>query len=453
MSSSLVYKNAPLEDAGKDKRGVFAIFRDKNYALYFGGQFISLVGTWMQMVALAWFTYTLTNSPFLLAIVGASSQLPSLLVMPFAGVFADRLDRKTVIVYVQILAMIQASLLAFLTFTNQVQMWHLISLGVFAGVVNAFDMPTRSAFIFDLVDKKEDLPAAIAMNSTLMNVTRLIGPALAGFIVCALGTGMCFLINAASYIAVIWALLLIKTESKANQSDSKVTIETAKVTKKSSILQELKAGLDYVAKTRSVRQLIVHLAMFGIGGMAYAMLLPVFVQKIGGDSNTLGYLMSGSAIGSLCATIMLATRKSVVGLGRWITISSFAYSALLIGFAFISSFWPAMFVLAAIGACMMLQMASINTILQTIVEEDKRGRVMSLFTMAFMGAAPIGSLAAGALADKIGLSNTIFGCGVYCLIVSFAFYRALPQWRKETQPIYIEKGLLIAEEEAEILAH
>ncbi len=453
MSSSVLSKSAPQLVETKEKSGIFAIFKNKNYALYFGGQFISLVGTWMQMVALSWFTYTLTNSPLMLAIVGASSQLPSLVVMPFAGVFADRLDRKKVIVVVQVLAMLQASLLAFLTITNQVQVWHLISLGVFAGVINAFDMPTRSAFVFDLVDKKEDLPAAIAMNSTLMNVTRLIGPALAGFIVAALGTGMCFLINAASYIAVILALLLIKHKTK---SDPEVRSEDASASvsaKDPSIIRELKAGLDYVAKTRSVRQLIVHLGIFGIGGMAYAMLLPVFVHKIGGDSNTLGYLMSGSAIGSLCATILLASRKTVVGLGRWITISSFAYSILLIGFSFVSSFWPAMILLAAIGACMMLQMASINTILQTIVDEDKRGRVMSLFTMAFMGAAPIGSLGAGALADKIGLSNTILGCGIYCLIVSIMFYRALPQWRKETRPIYIEKGLLIAEEEAEILAH
>ncbi|MBS1957785.1 MAG: MFS transporter [Cyanobacteria bacterium SZAS-4] len=474
MSSSLVYKVAPSKSTVNGKSGIFSIFQNKNYTLYFSGQFISLVGTWMQTVALSWFTYTLTNSPLLLAIVGASSQLPSLVVMPFAGVFADRLDRKKVIVIVQVLAMIQASLLAFLTITKLVHVWHLIALGVFAGIVSAFDMPTRSAFVFDLVEKKEDLPAAIAMNSTLMNVTRLIGPAIAGFVVAAVGTGMCFLLNAASYIAVIWALLLIKpgkkgaeqtretlaaqaeTETSAEtqvKQNREVESETTSISGDASILGELKAGFSYVANTRSVRQLIVHLGIFGIGGMAYAMLMPVFVHKIHGDSNTLGYLMSGSAIGSLFATLTLASRKSVVGLGRWITISSFAFSILLIGFSFVSSFWPAMFLLAGIGACMMLQMASINTILQTIVEEDKRGRVMSLFTMAFMGSAPIGSLGAGALADKIGFSNTILGCGIYCLIVSFMFYRALPKWRKDTRPIYIEKGLLIAEEEAEILAH
>lgn len=450
MSSSVVYKIAPQKTEGGGSSGFFSIFKNKNYALYFAGQFISLVGTWMQMVALSWFTYKVTNSPLLLAVVGASSQLPSLVVMPFAGVFADRLDRKKVIVVVQILSMIEASLLAFLTMTNQVQVWHLIALGVFAGVISAFDMPTRSAFVFDLVDNKEDLPAAIAMNSTLMNVTRLIGPALAGFIVAAVGTGVCFLLNAASYIPVIAALLLIRTKAKTEFE----SIESAKSSnEKKTIFAELKVGLDYVAKTRSVRQLIVHLGIFGIGGMAYAMLLPVFVHKINGDSNTLGYLMSGSAIGSLCATLALASRKSVVGLSRWITVSSFAFSILLIGFSFVNSFWPAMCVLAAIGACMMLQMASINTILQTIVEEDKRGRVMSLFTMAFMGAAPIGSLGAGALANNIGLSNTLLLCGIYCFVVSLFFLRALPQWRKETRPIYVEKGLLIAEEEVEILAH
>lgn len=419
--------------------GMFAIFKNRSYALYFGGQFVSLVGTWMQQVALAWFTYTLTNSPLMLAVVGASSQLPSLLVMPFAGVFADRLDRKKVIVVTAILSMIEASILAFLTLTNQIQVWHLIALGLFAGVINAFDMPTRSAYVYDLVERPEDLPSAIAMNSTLMNITRLIGPALAGFVVAMLGTGMCFLINALSYIGVLWALLAIKTESTAKTKEAK------------SVINELIEGFNYVRNSAPVRSLIMHLGIFGVGGMAYAMLLPVYVKHIGGDSNTLGYLMSASAIGSLCGTLFLASRKSVLGLGRWIVASSFGYSIFLMIFAFTTNFWAALLVLPIIGACMMLQMASINTILQTIVDEDKRGRTMSLFTMAFMGAAPIGSLAAGAIADRIGLPYTLFGCGVYCFIVSCLFAIQMPGLREATRPIYLEKGILVAEEEAEVL--
>lgn len=419
--------------------GMFAIFRNRSYALYFGGQFVSLVGTWMQQVALAWFTYTLTNSPLMLAVVGASSQLPSLLVMPFAGVFADRLDRKKVIITTAVLSMIEASILAFLTLSHQIQVWHLIGLGLFAGVINAFDMPTRSAYVYDLVERPEDLPSAIAMNSTLMNITRLIGPALAGFVVAMLGTGMCFLINALSYIGVLWALLAIKSETKAKTSVAK------------SVMKELQEGFNYVRNSAPVRALIMHLGIFGIGGMAYAMLLPVYVKHIGGDSNTLGYLMSASAIGSLCGTLFLASRKSVLGLGRWIVASSFGYSLFLMVFAFTTSFWAALLVLPMIGACMMLQMASINTILQTIVDEDKRGRTMSLFTMAFMGAAPIGSLAAGAIADRIGLPYTLLGCGIYCFIVSCIFAAQMPRLREATRPIYIEKGILVAEEEAEVL--
>jgi MFS family permease len=436
MQTTVSNQGKPAMNSPKSG-GVFAVFQNRSYALYFSGQFVSLVGTWMQQVALSWYTYTLTNSPLLLAVVGASSQLPSLLIMPFAGVFADRLNRKKVIVTTQLLAMVEASILAYLTLTHQVQVWHLIGLGLFAGVINAFDMPTRSAFVYDLVEKKSDLPSAIAMNSTLMNITRLIGPALAGFVVAMFGTGTCFLLNAISYIVPVCALALIKGNFK---NQHKVT--------KGSIGAELKEGLMYVMRTPGVRALILMLGVFGIGGMAYAMLLPVYVKSIGGDSNTLGYLMTASAIGSLCGTFMLASRKSVLGLGKWIVLSSFAFSIFMMLFAMTHSFWPAMIVLAFVGACMMIQMASINTILQTIVEEDKRGRVMSLFTMAFMGAAPIGSLAAGALADRIGLSQTLMGCGIYCFIVSVVFALHVPRLREATRPIYIEKGLLMAEEEA-----
>ena len=432
---------SPSESTTADRTAnrMFRIFANPRYALYFGGQLISQVGTWMQMVALSWFTYSLTNSPFLLAVVGASSQLPALVVMPFAGVFADRLNRHKVVIVTQSLAMVQAGLLAALALSHQVQVWHLIALGVFAGVINAFDMPTRSAFVFELVDNKEDLPNAIAMNSSLMNLTRLIGPALAGFVVASVGAGMCFLLNAVSYVAVIVALLFIKGDF------------SPKIDKPGRIIDELKSGFAYVSATGPVRALILLLGIFGMGGMAYSLLLPVYVKQIGGDANTLGYLMSASAAGALAGTLFLASRKSVVGLGRWIVRSSFAFAIALMAFAFAGNVWIAALLLAFIGAGMMIQMAASNTILQSIVDEDKRGRVMSLFTMAFMGAAPLGSLIAGAFTSKVGLQWTLFGCGVYCLVVAVVFAKHAPHLKAETRPLYVRKGIMEAEEETELL--
>jgi MFS family permease len=419
--------------------GLFRIFGNRKYALYFSGQLISQVGTWMQIVALSWFTYKLTNSPFLLAVVGASSQLPSLLVMPVAGVFVDRWNRHKLVVTTQILSMVQAGLLAYVTLTNQVQVWHLIALGLFAGVINAFDMPTRSAFVFDLVDRKEDLPNAIAMNSSLMNVTRMIGPALAGFVVAAVGAGYCFLLNALSYIAVIIALWFIKGDFNP------------KGVSQSGVFKDLFQGFEYLKRTGPVRALILMLGVFGMGGMAYSLLLPVFVQSIGGNANTLGYLMAASAGGALCGTVLLARRSSILGLGKWVRASSFAFAAALLAFSFVHSFWPAVLTLMAIGFCMLIQMASVSTILQSIVDDDKRGRVMSFYSMAFLGSAPIGSLIGGALANHIGFHWTIFACGIYCLIVAASFHSQLPRLRSEGRPIYIQRGILVAEEEAKIL--
>lgn len=423
-----------------NKSSPFRIFSNRKYCLYFGGQLISQIGTWMQQVALGWFTYTLTGSAFLLAVVGASSQIPALIVMPFAGVFADRYDRHKMVIATQTLAMIQAGILAYVTLTHQAQVWHLVALGMFAGLITSFDMPTRTAFVYDLVERQEDLPSTIAMNSTLFNITRLIGPALAGFVVAALGTGMCFLINAISYIAVIVALFFIGGNFKPKREQT------------GNVISQLKDGFGYVFRTTPVRALILYLAIFGMGGMSYALLLPVFVKNIGGNANTLGYLMSASAVGSLVGSFMLSARTSVIGLGRWIVISSFAFSLALIVFSFASNFWLAALVLAVIGLCMMIQMASINTILQTIIEDDKRGRVMSLFTMAFLGTAPIGSLLAGAIANHFGLQVTLFGCGIYCLIVAALFTSQLPRIRAETRPIYIQKGLLEAENETNLLS-
>lgn len=399
----------------KENLGPFRIFANSNYSLYFGGQLVSFIGTWMQQVALAWYTYELTKSPFLLAVVGVSAQLPSLLVMPFAGVMADRMNRYKIIITTQTLAMIQASVLAYLTLTHQVAVPHLIALGICAGVINSFDMPARSAFVINLVDKDE-LPAAVAMNSSLMNVTRLIGPAMAGFIVAAWGAGICFLLNAASYVAVILALFLIRGDFRP------------KPKAKRGMFDELKEGLAYTYQTKALRYVLLLVLTFGLGASAYILLLPMFVKQIGGEAQTLGYLMSASAAGSLAGTLLLASRKTVKGLGKWVVAASFLFSLALIGFSQINSFWPAACVIAFIGATMMLMMAACSTILQSVVEEDKRGRVMSLFAMSFMGTAPFGGMIAGWIADHYGFQKTVLGCGIYCFItISFFARKFMPK--------------------------
>lgn len=423
----------------KQSNSPFRIFKSPKYCLYFGGQLISQAGTWMQMLAVSWLAYKITHSAFSLALVGTASQLPALIVMPFAGVVADRFNRHRVVLFTQIVAMIQAAILAYLTLTNQIAIEHLILLGIWAGIVAGFDMPARNAFVIGLVDKKEDLAPAIAMNATLFNITRLVGPALAGFIVSTQGEGHCFLINAISYIAVITALLFIKGHFEPPK------------TNRAGVIKELKEGMVYAWNTSPVRALIILLAVFGLGGMAYAILMPVFVKQIGGNANTLGYLMAASAVGSLVGTLMLARRKQVAGLGKWITRASFGFSVGLVGLSFVHSFWPAICMLMFMGFCFMIQLASANTILQTLVDDDKRGRVMSLFSMAFMGTAPIGSLVCGAISNQIGFNMTILGCGIYCLLIALIWTLLLPKLQSEARPLYLQKGLLFAEEEASML--
>jgi MFS family permease len=279
------------------------------------------------------------------------------------------------------------------------------------------------------------------MNSSLMNVSRLLGPAVAGFVVASLGEGMCFLINATSYVAVIAALLLIRGN-----------FEPRPRANRPGVMAELREGLTYAVRTTPIRAPILLLAVFGFGGMAYAMLMPVFVKGIGGDANSLGYLSSASALGSVLGTAILATRKSVLGLGRWALASSFSYALALLAFGFANSLWTALPILVWLGGSMMLQMGCCNTILQAVVEDDKRGRVMSLFTMAFMATIPLGSLAGGAIASRFGFHAMIFACAGWCLVVAVLFAHQMPRLRRETRPVYIKRGLLEAEEEMDSLS-
>jgi len=405
--------------------------KHRNYRLFFSGQGISLIGTWMQQVTLGWLVYRITDSAFLLGLVGFSSQIPTFLLAPFAGVLADRVNKHKIIITTQILAMVQAGILAALTLTNTIQIWHIVSLSLFSGLINAFDMPTRQSFVIDMVEDKNDLPNAIALNSSMFNSARLIGPTVAGIIISVLGEGLCFLINSISYIAVIIALLMMNIMPKKIPA------------KKEKVLKGLKEGIKYAYNFKPIRALLLLIGLVSLTGMPYTILMPVFARDIlNGDSHTLGFLFGAVGTGALAGAIYLASRKSVLGLVRWISIAVSVFASGLILFSFSRSLILSLFLMLFTGFGMMTQMASSNTLLQTVVDDDKRGRVMSLYVMAFMGSAPIGSIMAGTLASLIGAPYTVLSGGIFCLIGAVIFAKNLPTLRKHIRPVYVKLGII-----------
>lgn len=405
--------------------------RHKNYRLFFTGQSLSLIGTWMQSVALGWLVYRLTDSAFLLGLVGFSSQIPTFVLASFAGVLADRYNKHKIIVTTQILAMVQAFILAFLTLSGSIQIWQIIVLSLFSGLINAFDMPTRQSFVIDMVDDRNDLPNAIALNSSVFNAARLIGPTIAGFVISALGEGLCFLINGMSFLTVIVALLLMKIPPKENSN------------KNERVLEGVKEGIKYAYNFKPIRALLLLIGLVSLTGMPYTVLMPVFARDIlHGNSHTLGFLFGAVGTGAFIGAIYLASRKSVLGLGRWIAIAASIFSLGLLFFSFSRNIYLSMVLMLFTGFGMMMQMASTNTLLQTLVDDDKRGRVMSLYVMAFMGTAPFGSFMAGTLASTIGAPYTVLSSGVICLIGAIIFYKNLPELRKHIRPVYVRKGII-----------
>jgi MFS family permease len=417
-----------------DPKGLGLIFRalySRNYRLFFSGQGISLIGTWMQLIAMSWLVYRLTNSAFLLGLVGFSSQICSFFFSPLAGIISDRWNRHHILVVTQLLAMLQAFILAFLTLMGIVAVHHLIILSIFLGLVNAFDMPTRQAFVVEMVEKREDLGNAIALNSFLFNGARLVGPSIAGILISILGEGMCFLLNGFSFLAVIMALLAMKMASSKKGSE------------KTQVLQGVKEGFAYAFGFPPIRTIIFFLGWISLVGMANTTLMPVFAKDIlHGNAQTYGFLMAAIGVGAIIGAIYLASRRSVLGLGRIIAMTSGIFGIGLIFFSLSRILWLSSFLLFLTGFGMMVHMASSNTILQTMVDDDKRGRVMSLYTMAFMGMAPLGSLAGGSLAGRIGAPYTLIIAGTSCILGSFLFAKKLPFIRQMIRPIYRRKGIL-----------
>jgi MFS family permease len=424
-----------------EKRGgIASVLKNRNLRLYFGGQLISMIGTWMQQMALSWLVYRLTNSAYMLGVIGFATMAPSILLTPIAGMVADRTNRHRLVIITQILAMIQAGLLAAITLGGHPQIWQLLALGTFMGIISAFDLPTRQTFLIDMLDDKEEMGNAIAMGSSIMTVTRLIGPAMAGVCIAAVGEGICFLANSVSYVPVIVALCFVKAHQRQMPPSTL------------SPFGQIKEGFVYAFGFRPLRALILMMALISLFAMPFTVLMPAFAKDVfHGNASTLGILTTASGIGSLFGAIFLASRKGVLGLGKWIGISCAIFGVGLIIFGLSHSIILSSVMLAVVGFGSMVQMAASNTLVQTIVEEDKRGRVMSIFMMAFMGLAPFGSMAAGALANVIGVGNTVTISGVVCIVIAVIFRMRLQVIREDVRPIYVERGILSAESELKVL--
>jgi MFS family permease len=412
-------------------KSIVRSLRHRNFRLFFSGQSISLIGTWMQRIALGWLVYRMTNSAFLLGLVGFAGQIPTFIFASFAGVLADRRNRHRILILTQILAMVQALVLSFLVLFHLIRIWHIIVLAIFLAIVNAFDMPTRQSFLVEMVEDKKDLGNAIALNSSMVNLARLLGPSAAGLLIAAFGEGTCFLINAISYMAVIVSLLLMKIEPK------KVKPHNSK------IWQELKEGFRYAAGFAPIRDILLIFALVNLVGMPYMVLMPVFAKDVlHGGPSALGFLMGCTGLGALGGALFLASRKSVLGLGKMIPIAAAIFGSALIVFSFSRLLYFSLPLMLLTGIGQMILMATSNTLLQTLVDDNKRGRVMSFYTMAFMGATPVGSLIAGFLASKIGAPWTVFIGGLICICGAFFFAKRLPILRKLVRPIYVKMGIM-----------
>jgi MFS family permease len=385
----------------------------------------------MQFVARGWLVYRLTNSAFLLGLVGFSGQIPMLFLGPIAGVIADRMNRHRLLVITQTLAMLLALIFFILVVTNTIRIWEIVALSAFLGIVNSFDMPIRQAFVIEMIDEKNDLGNAIALNSTMVNGARLIGPSIAGILIVATGEHMCFLVNAVSYLAVIASLLMMRITPKTPQGQE------------TEIWKGLKEGFSYASGFKPIRAILLLLALVSIVGMPYTVLLPVFARDIlHGGPDTLGFLMGAIGIGAVTGALYLAQRKSVIGLGNVIPIASVIFGIGLVAFSFSHSYHLSLALMLITGIGQMIQLAGCNTILQTIVDDDKRGRIMSLYSMAFMGMTPIGSLIAGSLAGQIGAGWTVCLSGIVCIAGAAVFALQLPELRRLARPVYVKKGII-----------
>jgi MFS family permease len=407
--------------------------RHRNYRLFFFGQLISLCGTWMQSVAQSWLVYRLTGSAVLLGFVGFGSQIPVFLLSPLGGLLADRVSRHRILIVAQSSSMLLALVLALLTLLHVVVVWQVFVLAVALGIVNAFAIPAQSAFVVDMVGR-EDLMNAIALNSSVVNGARVIGPAIAGLLVAAVGEGWCFLVNGVSYVAVIVGLLLMRDIHRARRRST------------GSPLENIVEGFRYIAATRPVRDLLLLIGVTSLFGMPYVVLMPIFADRIlHGGAGGLGILMGASGAGALTAALSLAARRELRGLSRWVGFAAGGFGLSLIGFSLSHSFWLSVLLMVPIGLTVIIQMAGSNTLIQAMVPDALRGRVMSVYMMMFMGMAPIGALLSGSLAHTLGAAGTVGLGGVVCILGAVVFGLRLPAMREEARRIIVSTQMAAGE--------
>jgi MFS family permease len=432
------------ENAGavRDFSHAWRALHHRNFRLFFGGQSISLIGTWMTRVATSWLVYRLTKSSLLLGTVSFAGQIPTFLLAPLAGVIVDRIDRRQVLVWTQSLAMIQSLALAWLTLTHRITIAEVLVLSAFQGVINAFDMPGRQSFMMQMVEERADLSNAIAINSSMVNTARLIGPSLAGLLIAATSEGWCFLVDGLSYIAVIASLVMMRVPAPTVEREA------------TSMLTQLREGWTYVADFVPIRTILLLFALLSLMGWPFMVLMPIFAaQVLHGGPHTLGFLMGAVGVGSLISALSLVLRRSVRGLVRMIPIAAALFGTGLICFGLSTKLWLSMPLMLLTGFGMMQGLTASNTIIQTLVDEKMRGRVMSYYTMAFVGMAPFGSLLAGTLAHAIGAPRTVIVSGIACILGGLWFWTRIPSLRREMRPIYERLGIVqprpLVEEAAE----
>ena len=440
-SSNSTIGNTPVSAQVKESRwsvGMRAL-KHRNFQLFFSGQLISLTGTWMQTVAQSWLVYRLTGSSLLLGSVGFASQIPVFLMAPVGGMAADRFNRQRIVIATQVASMILAIVLALLTLTHMVKVWHIFVLAALLGVVNAFDIPGRQSFLVDMVGR-EDLMNAIALNSSMFNGARVVGPAIAGVLVAKIGEGWCFFANGVSYIAVIVGLLMMRVDCPARS-------------KSDSPLEDIIEGFSWVSHTGPIRALLLLLGVVSLVGMPYTVLMPVFADHIlHGGAKALGILMGFTGIGALFGALTLALRSGIKGLGKLISICCAGFGVSLIAFAFSKLFWLSAFLLIPVGFFIMLQMACSNTLIQAMVPDALRGRVMAVYSMMFMGMAPFGALLGGALADRLGAPITVAVGGLASIVGAIWFGKQLPVFRGEARQLIIAQAMAGGEPAEEMTA-
>ncbi len=417
-------------------------FNHRNFALFFSGQLISLTGTWMQSVAQSWLVYRLTGSATMLGLVGFATMIPSFLFASFGGLLADRIDRRRILVATQLSSMMLAFTLAGLTLLGLIEVWQILTLATAIGLVNAFDIPARQSFVVEMVGR-EDLPNAIALNSSMFNGARMIGPAVAGVLVALVGEGWCFFINALSYTAVITGLLLMKLPPRTPATGPP---EPA--------MRRLAEGWRFASGTRPIRALLLLLGFISLVGMPYATLMPIFADRIlNGGPRGLGILLGASGLGALIGSVTLATKREVRGLGRWVARAAMTFGGFLILFSLSRTFWLSAAMLIGVGATMIVQMAASNTLIQVMVPDELRGRVMALYSMMFMGMAPFGALLAGALAERFTAPIAVGLGGAVAMAGGTIFYSRLPKLRVEARRLIVESEMVGGDPVEKLMAH